>query len=159
MPDEPDAPHPGTPTEPRTAASPPPAAAPRPSSRRRDWTEEEVEQWIGMLLLVGVIVAAAVAAVGGVVYLFRYGGVHENYRVFHGVPRGLNSVHGVLGGAFHLRSRWVIQLGLLLLIATPVARVALSLVTFLHQRDRLYVAITAIVLALLLYGLLGPGVG
>jgi uncharacterized membrane protein len=140
----------------------PPAAAPAPAaptSARRDWTEQDVEQWIGMLLLVGVLLAAAVAAVGGVVYIIRYGSAHENYRVFHGVPRGLNTVHGVLAGALHLRSRWVIQLGLLLLIATPVARVALSLVTFAHQRDRLYVVVTAIVLTLLLYGLLGPGVG
>ena len=136
-----------------------PATPPPPPRGRRDWTEEEVEQWIGMLLLVGVLLAAAVAAVGGLVYLVRYGDAHENYRVFHGVPGGLNSVHGVLAGALHLRSRWVIQLGLLLLIATPVARVALSLVTFAHQRDRLYVVVTAIVLTLLLYGLLGPGVG
>ena len=45
--------------------------------------------------------------------------------------------------------------GLLLLIATPVARVALSLVAFVLQRDRLYVGITAFVLALLLASLVG----
>ncbi len=152
---------PGRPGQPAPLASPPAPSAPPPAPARgrREWTEEEVEQWIGTLLLVGVLLAAAVAAVGGLVYLVRYGGDRESYRVFHGVPRGLSTVHGVLAGALHLRSRWVIQLGLLLLIATPVARVALSLVTFAHQRDRLYMAVTAIVLALLLYGLLGPGVG
>ena len=126
---------------------------------RRPWTEEDVEQWIGMLLRTGVLIAAAVAAVGAAVYLARYGGAPENYRFFRGVPRGLDSVHGVVSGALHLRSRWVIQLGLLLLIATPIARVGLSLVAFARQRDRLYVVVTSIVLGLLLYSLLGPGVG
>ena len=41
------------------------------------------------------------------------------------------------------------MLGLLLLIATPVARVAFSIVAFALEGDRLYVAITAVVLALL----------
>ncbi len=126
---------------------------------RRGWTEEEFEQWIGGVLRGGVLIAAAVAAVGALVYLVRWGGGHEDYRVFHGVPRGLDSAHGVVGGALHLRSRWIIQLGLLLLIATPIARVALSLVAFGRQRDWLYVGVTAVVLALLLYSLLGPGVG
>jgi uncharacterized membrane protein len=71
------------------------------------------------------------------------------------VPDGLDSVHGVVGGALELRSRWVVQLGLLLLIATPIARVGLSLAAFARQRDGTYVAITALVLALLLFSLLG----
>ena len=49
----------------------------------------------------------------------------------------------------------MIQLGLLLLIATPVARVAFSLVAFIRQRDRTYIVITTIVLGLLLYSLMG----
>jgi uncharacterized membrane protein len=46
-----------------------------------------------------------------------------------------------------------VQFGIVLLIATPVARVALMLGAFVLQRDRLYVALTAVVLALLLLGL------
>jgi len=49
----------------------------------------------------------------------------------------------------------LIQLGLLLLIATPVARVAFSVVAFAMQRDRLYVAVALIVLAVLMYSLMG----
>ncbi len=158
----PEPPAPSSPPEASWARGHSPAlepAAPGAPRRGREWTEEQVEQWIGLLLLAGVMLAAVAAAIGGAVYLARYGGDHESYRVFHGVPRGLDTVHGVVAGALHLRSRWVIQLGLLLLIATPVARVALSLFAFAHQRDRLYVLVTAIVLALLLSGLIGPGVG
>ena len=49
----------------------------------------------------------------------------------------------------------MIQLGLLVLIATPIARVAFSLVAFALQRDRIYVIVTLIVLAVLLYSLTG----
>ena len=127
-----------------------------PSGRAR-WTDERVEQWIGMLLRWGVMLSAAVASVGAVIYVARYGGSHVSYATFHRVPAGLDSVGGVLRGALALRSRWVMQLGLLLLIATPVARVALSLVSFALQRDRTYMVMTALVLGLLLYGLVGPG--
>ena len=56
--------------------------------------------------------------------------------------------------ALTLDARCVIQLGLLLLIATPVARVAFSVFAFAKQRDWTFVVITLIVLGLLLYGLL-----
>ncbi len=122
---------------------------------RTAWTDEQVELFVGNLLRVGVIVAATVAVIGGVLYLARYGSTVAQYHVFHGEPDELRSVRAVLRDAFHLRSKSVVQLGLLILIATPIARVALSLFAFVRQRDRTYVAITAIVLALLIYGLTG----
>jgi uncharacterized membrane protein len=62
---------------------------------------------------------------------------------------------GIVKDALAFRGRGLIQLGLLLLIATPVARVAFSAVAFAIQRDRLYVAVTLIVLAVLIYSLTG----
>ena len=58
-------------------------------------------------------------------------------------------------GAIAPRPDAVVQLGLVLLIATPVARVAMSLVAFILQRDRVYVVVTSIVLALLIFSLSG----
>jgi uncharacterized membrane protein len=48
---------------------------------------------------------------------------------------------------------------LLLLIATPIARVAFSIAGFLIERDWLYVAFTVIVLVILLYSFVGSGIG
>ena len=45
------------------------------------------------------------------------------------------------------------QFGLLLLIATPVARVAMAVVGFALERDRLYVVVSLIVLTVLLLSL------
>ena len=55
------------------------------------------------------------------------------------------------------RGRGLIQLGLLMLISTPIARVAFSIVGFAMERDRMYVTFTLVVLLILLYSLLGSG--
>jgi uncharacterized membrane protein len=127
-------------------------SGPDPRSR---WTDEQVELFLGTLLRFGVMTAAAVALVGGIIYLATHGGTKPDYRVFQGEPMELRTIGGVVRGATGLNGRAVIQLGLLLLIATPVARVALSLVAFIRQRDRTYTIITALVLLILLYGLIG----
>jgi uncharacterized membrane protein len=90
---------------------------------------------------------------GGVYYLSRQGDEAVEYRHFQSVPAVDRSLGSILHGALALRPRSVIQLGVLLLIATPIARVALSLVGFALERDRMYVLITAIVLITLVYGL------
>ena len=50
-----------------------------------------------------------------------------------------------------------IATGLLVLMATPVARVCFSVAAFAIQRDWVYVAITLLVLAILLYSLVWGG--
>lgn len=130
------------------------------------WTDERVEQWMGNLLRAGVLAAALVVLAGGVRYLVRYGhgrvenrpadgeaGNVTNFRVFRSEPPELRYPNEIVRAAAQGRSRALIQLGLLLLIATPVARVVFSLVAFLRQRDMVYVAITAAVLAVLTYSL------
>jgi len=121
------------------------------------WSDEHVELFIGNLLRWGVILAAAVTAVGGAGFLLLHGGAVADYRVFHGQPDALKSVSEVALNAYRLHPEAIIQLGLLLLIATPIARVALSLLAFIKQHDRTYIVVTTIVLALLLYSLTGAG--
>jgi uncharacterized membrane protein len=114
-----------------------------------------MEQWIGALLRGGVVLAAAVAFSGGVWHAVQAGAGAPDLRVFHGEPAELRSALGVFRGIGAGHPAALIQLGLLLLIATPVARVALAAVAFATQRDRTYVVITLIVLAVLAAGLAG----
>jgi uncharacterized membrane protein len=123
----------------------------------RAWTDERVERVIGTLLRWGVILAAAVVLAGGVMYLARNGSTIPDYRVFRGEPSDLRNVSGIVTDAVSWHIRGLIMFGLLLLIATPVARVAFSVVAFALQRDRTYVVVTLIVLAALLYGLTRAG--
>ncbi len=124
---------------------------------RQPWSDEQVEQIVGNLLRIGVIAAAIVVFAGGIIYLMRYGATRPQYSIFHGEPAEVRSVEGIIKAALGLRSRGLIQLGLLFLIATPVARVVFSVFAFALQRDRVYVAVTLIVLGVLIYSLAGGG--
>ncbi|HLJ28765.1 MAG TPA: DUF1634 domain-containing protein [Candidatus Angelobacter sp.] len=122
---------------------------------RNRWTDYELEQIIGNLLRAGVILAAFVVLVGGVFYLFQHGTGRPDYHTFHEPSSDMRSVKGVLRDALALHSRGIIQFGLLLLVLTPVSRVAFSALGFWAEGDRMYVVITLIVLAVLLFSLLG----
>jgi len=121
----------------------------------RSWTDRRMDMVISNLLRSGVLVSALVVLFGGVLYLARHGHSPTDYRVFRGEPSELRSVGGILRDAVALSGRGVIQLGLLLLIATPVARVAFSIFGFAEERDRMYVVIASIVLLVLAYSLIG----
>lgn len=125
--------------------------APRSSRRVSD---HEVEQLVGRLLQLGVLVAAFVVLAGGLYLLSRHGGDIAVYTPFRGEPDSLRSLTSIVRGAFTLQSTAVVQFGLVLLILTPVLRVAFTLAAFLIQRDKTYIVVTTIVLVLLLYGLL-----
>jgi len=125
------------------------------SRPKQAWSDEKMEQIIGTLLISGVIVAALIVLVGGVLYLIRYATTLPDYRVFKGEPADLRSLSGIVTDALSFRIHGIIQLGLLLLIATPVARVAFSILAFAVQRDRTYVIVTLIVFAVLMYSLVG----
>jgi len=122
---------------------------------RETLTDRQMDRIIGALLRYGVMLSALVVAAGGAWYLIQYGTTKPNYRVFRGEPEYLRQVRGIVSGIPGFHCRRMIQLGLLLLIATPVARVAFSVVAFALERDRTYVAITLIVLAVLIFSLTG----
>jgi uncharacterized membrane protein len=122
---------------------------------KRTWTEEQMETAVGRVLRLGVLIAAAMVLVGGILYLIRYGGGIPDYRVFRGEPEDLKSLSGIVNGVLSFRRRHLIQFGLIVLIATPVARVVLALIAFALKKDLTYVAVSLIVLAMLLFGLLG----
>ena len=107
------------------------------------------------LLRLGLIVAAVVVLGGAVIYLARHGSEQPQYRVFHGEPADLCGIGGIVHDALQFSGRGLIQLGLLLLLGTPVARVAFSIVAFALQGDRLYVVVTMIVMGVLLYSIVG----
>jgi uncharacterized membrane protein len=119
------------------------------------WNDHRVEQTIGHLLRAGLAAAAALVIAGAALYLVHHGTEIPDYRVFRGEPADLRGLGGILAGAFDLRGRGLIQLGILVLLATPVARVLFSVVAFALERDTLYVGVTFFVLAVLLYSILG----
>lgn len=120
---------------------------------RQATADERFETLLAHVLRIGVVLSATIVACGGALYLWRHAGDDPAYHVFLGEPNDFRSVEGIVAEARSFSGRGVIQLGLLLLIATPIARVVFSTAGFLRQRDWLYVVVTAVVLSLLLYSL------
>ena len=109
-------------------------------------TDKRMEEAIGNLLRAGVSLAAALVFVGGAWYVAS-SRVPPNYARFHPEVQAPGVV---------MTLDWpekLIEIGLLVLIATPVARVAFSLAAFAVERDRMYVCFTLAVLAVLVYSL------
>jgi uncharacterized membrane protein len=118
-------------------------------------TDSKMERMISVLLRTGVLLAGAVVLAGGVYYVVAHSGESADYRQFVGQPDSDRFVERIMAGAGTLRPRSIIQMGILLLILTPILRVAMALVGFAMERDRQYVIISAIVLALLLFSFRG----
>lgn len=123
--------------------------------KSEDWSDARVERLVGYFLRAGVIIASVIVFVGGIPYLLHYGTNFPEYKIFSGEPADLCTVHGIVIDAFSLSSRGIIQFGLLLLMFTPVAWVAFLLFAFAKQRDFMYVIVTAVVLGVLLFSLVG----
>jgi uncharacterized membrane protein len=117
--------------------------------------ERRMDALMGRLLQTGVTLAAALVLTGGILYLVRPAAPTTDYRHFSGEPEAYRTLRGIGAEALALNGRGLIQLGLLVLIATPVARVVFSVFAFLRQRDWTFVVVTAIVAGLLCYSLFG----
>jgi uncharacterized membrane protein len=117
-------------------------------------SDERVEGIIGNLLRIGVLLSATVVSIGGVLYLIHDGRLpRPNLQSFPMQTNEPPSLLRIVQESAQGNSQSFILLGLLLLIATPVARVIFSIAAFALQRDYLYVAFTLIVLTVLLYSL------
>src|SRR5262249_6291725 len=114
------------------------------SSSKQRWSDRQFELVVGSLLRWGVTLPALVVLVGGAIYLIRHGTQAPAYQVFRGEPAELRSLAGIFAEAAKLHGRGIIQLGVLLLVATPVARVMFSIFVFARQRDYLYIAVTLV---------------
>ncbi|WP_445637335.1 DUF1634 domain-containing protein [Nostoc sp. DSM 114161] len=132
------------------------------SNLTKTLSEQQLEYLLSNLLKYGVLIASAVVLLGGILYLIHHGAEPARYQFFRGEPLQFRSpvgvVQAVLSGSDAyggLRQRGIIQLGLLLLIATPILRVVISLLAFLIKREFIYVIVTLLVLASLTYSLLG----
>lgn len=117
-------------------------------------SDQELDQSVATMLRIGVSTAALVVLVGAALLLRHPWTTAPDYRHFQEGNPALRTFAGIVEGAIDLAPKSVIQLGLLILIATPVARVVLCVIGFARQRSGLYVGISLVVLAVLLFSLL-----
>ncbi|HWB31808.1 MAG TPA: DUF1634 domain-containing protein [Acidobacteriaceae bacterium] len=115
--------------------------------------DERMEMVMGLLLRLGVLLAATVVVTGGVMYLVDHPGGRVDYSRFVANPIPVRHLEELV----RPDAKSVLELGILLLIATPICRVAFAVAAFVAERDWLYVAVSVIVLAVLLYGMVHGG--
>jgi uncharacterized membrane protein len=138
--------------------------APTAEGRREPTREEDqrLEVAIAMLLRIGVVIAAALVAIGGIMALRHPESTVPNFRVFHApgeaatdaqASAAIYSISAVFRQLGHGSGASIIALGLLVLIATPIARVVFAVVGFARERDMLYTVISFVVLAILVFSL------
>ncbi len=117
--------------------------------------ERPMEMWISRGLLAGVVLSAAIILTGLALFLVRGPGGGESLKDLVTQQKTAADLGAILRGIGHGDGKSLIQLGLFVLILTPISRVALSVFFFLRERDRIFVIITTIVLLVLLGGLIG----
>jgi uncharacterized membrane protein len=109
-------------------------------------TDEQLDIAIGTILRTGVILSAILVAAGGIGYLTGHGTTPS--------PAELISIPPILRGAFSGQPLFIVQLGLLVLMATPIVRVIACVAGFALEHDRAYAIISAIVLTCLIFSLI-----
>jgi uncharacterized membrane protein len=123
-----------------------------------NFKDKDMQTIIGWVLRAGVIVSMSVVVFGGVVYLYRHGHSIPNYTTFTGVPDFVHPA-GIINGIINFRGRAIIQAGIILLVATPVLRVLCSAIGFIFEKDRLYMAISLLVLFIIMASMLSGHAG
>ncbi|MDW8059701.1 MAG: DUF1634 domain-containing protein [Thermomicrobium sp.] len=121
--------------------------------------QARIDLLISRTLRLGVSIAAAIGALGLLLFFVR-GPQPGDPRTLHellALQSGSlkTSPSAILEGVLHGQPDDIMRLGLLVLILTPTARVAFTLVLFLLERDLVFVVISSVVLAILLLGLAG----
>ncbi len=121
---------------------------------KRNFKDTDIQAVIGWILRAGVLASIAIVTFGGIIYLYRHGHTVIDYTVFKGVPGFVHTPAGIWHGIIDFRGRAIIQLGILVLIATPVIRVIVSGIGFLLEKDYLYTAISLLVLSIIVFSAL-----
>jgi uncharacterized membrane protein len=115
----------------------------------------QTELLISGVLRAGVLLSAAVIAIGVLDFYRLYFFFPHDVALQSGFP---HSFGGVISSALSGNPKGIIASGLLILLLTPVVRVAVSILAFAVERDWRYVVITFIVLAILIISfILGRG--
>lgn len=120
-----------------------------PSPRK----DKDIQQFIGTLLRLGVVISCLVAIAGGIIYLYLHGAGKPEYHIFKGAAQPMRSLNGIIQSASQDHGRGIIQLGVVILIATPILRVFFSGLAFMLEKDYLYTFISLLVLAIILFSM------
>lgn len=126
---------------------------------KNKFRDTDMQAAIGWILRIGVVVSMVVVLIGGVLFICRHGHSIPNYHTFTKIPDFISEPKGILLGVLSFKGQAIIQLGIILLVATPVLRVIFAAVGFLMEKDYLYVLISVIVLLIITISMISGHAG
>jgi len=116
--------------------------------------DQHLQKVVSVTLRSGVTTASVVSAIGGLLFLVTNGRQTVDFHTFAGTNSPFTSLASITHALFDSDAAAsklaIVQMGVLILLLTPVLRVALSIVGFAMEKDHTYVLITAIVLMTLM---------
>ena len=121
--------------------------------------DKDMQLLLGKVLRAGTIISVSIVFIGGLFYLYRHGHTIADYKTFNGIPNFVQHFGSIIGGVLSLKGQAIIQLGIILLISTPILRVAFSAVGFVLEKDYLYVGISLLVLLIIFVSMLSGHAG
>ena len=125
----------------------------------KKFRDTDMQLLLGRVLRAGTVVSISIVFFGGVIYLYRHGHSVANYKVFIGTPDFVQHAASLFSGAYSLKGQAIIQLGIILLIATPIFRVIFSAIGFVFEKDYLYVGISLLVVLIIFVSALSGHAG
>jgi len=121
--------------------------------------DKDIQLLIGQVLRAGTVLSVSIVFLGGIFYLYRHGHALASYKPFIGVPDFVQHSPGIFYSAFSLKGQAIIQLGIILLIATPIMRVICSAIGFVLEKDYLYTCISILVLCIIFISMISGHAG
>jgi uncharacterized membrane protein len=125
----------------------------------RKFKDTDIQSLIGKVLRGGMIVSMSIVFFGGILFMYRHGHSIPDYKTFKGIPTFLQTPGSLINAALIFKGQAIIQLGIILLIATPILRVVFSTIGFVLEKDYLYVCISLLVLAIIFTSMISGHAG
>ncbi len=118
-----------------------------------DLNDEQVEGLIGQVLRIGTTVSCGITFIGLCIFMVHNARAIPHYHIFLSSLGQFYGPSQLMQHVMQGQATALIELGILILIATPVARVAFLVIAFALERDHMYVGVSALVLVILLYSI------
>ena len=125
----------------------------------KKFKDTDMQLLLGRVLRAGTVISISIVFFGGMIYLYRHGHTIANYKTFTGIPDFVQHFQGLVYGALHVKGQAIIQIGIILLIATPILRVICSAIGFVLEKDYMYVGISILVLFIIFMSMVGGHAG
>lgn len=114
----------------------------------------QTEIMLGNMLKIGVIISSSITIFGGILFLLNHGTEIPNYHIFNESSFNFSSLKNLYVDVIALNSEVIMELGILLLIATPIIRILFSVFAYAFEKDYMYVCFAIFVFLVTIYGFL-----